>query len=264
MGEGTRFCVLHTPPAGMAMRGAILFIHPFAEEINKCRRMAALQSRAFAAAGWTVLQVDLFGCGDSSGEFSDVSWARWQEDVSEAARWLETRTGLRPVFWGVRAGCLLALQAARTASQPADLLFWQPVLSGKDHFTQFLRLKITGEMLRDASERVGAQQLREQLAQGDLLEVAGYIFSSALADGLEEAALDPSAEPMRVAWLEVTGSSSGELPPASARCVERWKEAGHEVSTGVVQGPAFWQTLGITECPALVDATLDAIQPYAR
>jgi len=33
--------------------------------MNKSRRMAALQARVFAAMGFGVLQIDLFGCGDS-------------------------------------------------------------------------------------------------------------------------------------------------------------------------------------------------------
>ena len=37
--------------------GALVFIHSFAEEMNKCRRMAALQSRAFADAGWSKQRV---------------------------------------------------------------------------------------------------------------------------------------------------------------------------------------------------------------
>ncbi len=41
---GQRLCVLHTPPAGAAPRGQMLYLHPWAEEMNKARRMAALQA----------------------------------------------------------------------------------------------------------------------------------------------------------------------------------------------------------------------------
>jgi len=71
--RGERFCIFH--PAAGALRGAVLYLHPFAEEMNKSRRMAALQSRMLAARGIAVLQIDLFGCGDSSGDFGDASWA---------------------------------------------------------------------------------------------------------------------------------------------------------------------------------------------
>ncbi len=52
--------------------------------MNKSRRMAALQARAFAAMGFGVLQIDLFGCGDSSGDFSDARWDIWKQDLAIA------------------------------------------------------------------------------------------------------------------------------------------------------------------------------------
>jgi exosortase A-associated hydrolase 2 len=108
--------------------------------MNKTRRMAALQSRALAAAGWSVLQIDLFGCGDSEGDFGDATWSRWTDDVIEASTWLHRQCGFAPMLWGTRLGCLLAAEAShRMPSQP-NLLFWQPVVSGKRFIQQFLRL----------------------------------------------------------------------------------------------------------------------------
>ena len=86
---GRRFCLLHAPERRAI--GAVLYVHPLAEEMNKSRRMAALQARALAASGWFVLQVDLFGCGDSDGDFGDADWQRWLADVDEAFFKLCTR-----------------------------------------------------------------------------------------------------------------------------------------------------------------------------
>ena len=69
--NGQRFCLFHRAH-GDVTKGSILYIHPFAEEMNKSRRMAALQARALAKAGYAVLQLDLLGCGDSSGDFGDA------------------------------------------------------------------------------------------------------------------------------------------------------------------------------------------------
>ena len=84
---GRRFCLFH-PPAG-ACRGAVLYVHPFAEEMNKSRRMAALQARALAAAGYGVLQIDLHGCGDSDGGFGEARWEQWHADLAAARAWLD-------------------------------------------------------------------------------------------------------------------------------------------------------------------------------
>ena len=57
---GRLFCLLHRPAGETAIKGAVLYVHPFAEEMNRSRRMAALQAKAMASAGYMVLQVDLF------------------------------------------------------------------------------------------------------------------------------------------------------------------------------------------------------------
>ena len=89
--SGRLFCLLHRPENETPAKGAVIYVHPFAEEMNKSRRMAALQARAMAAAGYTVLQVDLLGCGDSSGDFGDATWESGIENLVEAGAWLQDR-----------------------------------------------------------------------------------------------------------------------------------------------------------------------------
>jgi uncharacterized protein len=239
----------------------VLYIHPFAEEMNRCRRMAALQARALAEAGWLVLQVDLFGCGDSAGDFGDATWARWLDDVLESAEWLTQRSDAAPVLWGLRTGALLAREAA-ARRDVSGLVLWQPVVSGKQFLQQFLRLKAVGEMVAQGDrERTGTRTLREQLNRGEAVEIAGYTVSAALALGLEASALDPVPRCTRVALLEVSGSAP-EVGPASRNRIERWQTAGHAVHAAAVEGPPFWQTLNITEAPALVTATLAAMESW--
>jgi len=80
--DGPRFCLFHAPSG--ECRGALVYIHPFAEEMNRSRRMAALQARALAAQGIGVLLLDLHGCGDSAGDFGDASWDGWLRDIAAA------------------------------------------------------------------------------------------------------------------------------------------------------------------------------------
>src|SRR5438045_2789030 len=103
---GERFCVFYA--ARGAPLGSVIYLHPFAEEMNKSRRMAALQARAFAARGYAVLQIDLLGCGDSSGGFDDARWSRWKHDVRNAQRWLSDHAEGPMHLWGLRLGALLA------------------------------------------------------------------------------------------------------------------------------------------------------------
>src|ERR1035437_6520303 len=124
---GQRFCLFHQPNAQTSRRGAVVYVHPFAEEMNKSRRMAAVQAKAMANAGYAVLQIDLHGCGDSSGDFGDSSWESWVEDVTLACGWLQQRCDSDLWLWGLRTGCLLACEAAARIDMSIQLLLWQPV-----------------------------------------------------------------------------------------------------------------------------------------
>jgi len=256
--DGQRFYMFHPSRGGQA-KGAVLYLHPFAEEMNKARRMAALQSRALAEAGYDVLQIDLLGCGDSSGDFADATWQAWREDVLAGHRHLRARSSAPLILWGLRAGCLLAAQAAAEVPEAADFVFWQPVVSGKQHWQQFMRLKMAGELASGQAKAVGGQ-LRQQLAAGEPVEIAGYGIAPALAAGLEQAELlPPPAGSGRVLWLETSLREEATLAPVAQKRIEQWQAAGFSVEAGVVRGPAFWQTTEIEDAPELIAATLSAL-----
>lgn len=239
--------------AGRA-RGALVFVHALAEEMNLCRRMAALQARAFAAAGHAVLQIDLFGCGDSDGDFGDADWQIWTEDIVAAARWLGERTRLPVGFWGLRAGCLLAVEAARVIDEPADFLFWQPTVSGEAHWRQFRRILLAADAMADEGESAtNSQPARNPTGE---VEIAGYRMSQRLTAGLARARLDLPRHTGRVACVEV-GAVDGELSPGLAACVDAWRAAGRDVACVAVQGPAFWQIPEADDCNALLETTAE-------
>lgn len=254
--DGRRFC-MYSPPVGHC-RGAVLYIHPFAEEMNKSRRMAALQARALAERGYGVLQIDLHGCGDSSGESGEARWDGWRRDVDAGGAWLRERLGQPVALWGLRLGALLALDCAQRAPQPpAALVLWQPVLSGSAFLTQFLRLRVANQMLGGAAAGGGGTAaLRAALAAGETLEVAGYELAPELAGALDQAgAAALAVRGCPVHWLEVAPSAERALPPAAAKVAALWREQGVELQLLTVPGAPFWATQEITECPALLEAT---------
>lgn len=269
---GRRFALLHTPRGG-APRGLVLHVHAFAEEMNKSRRMAALQARALAGAGFAVLQLDLLGCGDSAGDFGDATWAQWVADVVHGCRWLRQRlaaddgagTDALPLWlWGQRAGALLAVQAAQQLALPCNLLLWQPAAQGKAVLQQFLRLKLAADLL-GGQGKAAMEQLRGALAAGESVEVAGYTLNPALCAGLEQATLQPPATPPgRLEWIDVSPQDDAAPSPAADSHVERWARSGWAARAQVVKGPAFWQTTEIEDAPALLQATVEALANEER
>ena len=253
---GNRFCICHGPADGGTGRG-IVDAHPFGEEMNKSRRMAALQTRRLAAAGYTVLQIDLFGCGDSSGDFVDARWEIWKRDLQIAIDWLKSRVHGPLGLWGLRLGATLAADVARDANLGIEqLLLWQPSLNGEQFLTQFLRLRLAAEMLADGAAQSGVRELRGALASGTPLAIAGYDLHPRLAaeiDALRLADLLPAVG--RVHCLEVSATMEPKLSPASQRAMDAWRARGLDVRAAAVKGEAFWSTIEIAECEALLAAT---------
>ena len=260
-GTGQRFCLFHRPVG--VCRGAILYIHPFAEELNRSRRMAAMQARALAALGYGVLQIDLLGCGDSSGDFADARWDLWKQDLATGVAWLRHRIDQPITLWGLRLGATLALDYARTAPHPvAAMILWQPVLNGATYLTQFLRLRIAGALLADAGlAQTGTNDLRDALRSGETLEVGGYDLAPELAAALDT--LDPveaMAPVCPVHWLEVVNTPGQGLPPSAARVSAEWQRRGVNLDIHAVHCPPFWTTSEITVCLGWLEATAAALQ----
>lgn len=253
-GGEQRLCLFHAP-AGVP-RSRLLYLHPFAEEMNKSRRMAALACRALAEAGHAVLQIDLRGCGDSSADFGDASWADWQADVRLGLAELDRRVHDAPLWlWGLRAGALLA---ATDWGRPVNHLFWQPMTSGKLALQQFLRLKLAAEMASGASKGL-MEQMKSELAAGRPVDIAGYRLGSALASGLEAARLTPTGVPGRVEWLELSSREDAVLSPVSEQAIKGWQDTGWAVRPQIAPGPGFWATAEIELAPALIARTVEAL-----
>jgi uncharacterized protein len=272
---GQRLCLFHPPnPGPVAPRGRVLYLHPFAEELNTSRRVVAQQARALAAAGFAVLQIDLMGCGDSSGEMAHARWTDWLQDAHAALRWLDqrllpaTRAEAPLWLWGLRSGALLAAALARqlggTPVGPPHLLLWQPVASGQQMLQQFLRLHAAAQWLQPGAP-VSTEGPAQALARGDAVDIAGYRLTPALAGDLREARLLPvensahKDKPRRLVWLGCEPAPEPRFTPAALQQQAAWRAAGWSVRAEAVQGPAFWQGAGMHEAPALLQATTAAL-----
>tara|TARA_B110000240_G_C13425650_1_gene421472 strand:+ start:552 stop:725 length:174 start_codon:yes stop_codon:yes gene_type:complete len=57
----------------MGVSHTVIFVPPFAEEMNRSKRMYVLCARLLADAGIKSICFDFAGTGDSSGEWSDFN-----------------------------------------------------------------------------------------------------------------------------------------------------------------------------------------------
>jgi exosortase A-associated hydrolase 2 len=253
------FCIFMTP-AERPARGRILYLHPFAEEMHKSRRMAALQARRFASEGYAVLQTDLTGCGDSSGDFGDADWEIWLDDALVAYQILVEKAEGPSLIWGLRLGASLALELSTKLHDIAGLLLWHPVVNGSLYINQFLRIKLASEMLSTGKTRIGVKDLRERLANGHAIEIGGYTLSPPMAAAIDRLELARFLPKTPVHWFELTVDPNGTISAPTRKVTESWQKHGATICTHRITGEPFWVTQEITECPALLDKTIGALQ----
>lgn len=246
------FAIHHRPDPGVPAAGQVLVALPFNEEMNRCRSMITLQARALARIGVGTLVVDPFGTGDSEGEYRDLRWDIWRDNLQTGLDWLAEQPG-GPAegpgkfqgILGIRLGCILAAELAMANSGAGlALLLWQPVLDGKQHFNQFLRIRLAAQMQRSDMTRETTASLREQLAAGQCIEIAGYEIHPEFAAAVESRNLAALLPPARtpVFWLEQAAAEAPQLPPAAQKLHDSWIAAGLTPEAAFFNGPAFWQT----------------------
>ncbi|MEQ8517267.1 MAG: hydrolase 1, exosortase A system-associated [Chromatocurvus sp.] len=232
----------------------------FAEEMNKSRHMVARQARRLAASGHTVVVPDLCGTGDSPDSIEVATWQGWVDELCAVVDWARDQGAQSITLWGLRLGCLLALESAsrlnERAAPPEHLLLWQPLLAGKLQMAQFLRLVTAAAVTRGGDGQTVAS-VKTALAAGTTVEVAGYPLGSALYSGIQgaDAATLTLRENTSVTVLEVAGQVDKPLLPVTGKHLAGWQEAGIACTAHTVVGDAFWATQELGFSDALLDAS---------
>jgi len=258
---GRLFCIAYRPEQIRSDTAGLLIVPPFAEEMNKCRRMTALIGRAASARGHLALVVDLFGTGDSEGDFGEASVPIWQSDVVAGARYLALQGVARLDVLAIRSGALL-LHPAMTGNHrdPGRLVLWQPVTSGKQHMSQFLRLRLGGDLVGNTTGSSLAT-IRDEMLTNGYVEVAGYRLSRSLVAQLESADLAQTVPSgwRDLHWFDVGVKTACSLSPGAARVADELAAQGRSVTRRTIAGEPFWGTPEIAIVPALVTETTDCL-----
>jgi exosortase A-associated hydrolase 2 len=255
-GSAGRLLCVKTLATAPGQGVSTLIIPPFAEEMNKSRHVLAQIARSLGALGHTVLMPDLFGTGDSEGDFGEATLDIWRSDL-DLARELLAADGPFHVV-AIRAGALLAADFA--GRHRVDVLtLVHPVSDGARQIEQFLRLGQAGSFL-GKGPRESIATFKQRLVEEDRLEIAGYVLSRQLAEGLAALKLQElsAGQLGRVAWVELAVSAERPLLPASQLVIDDWLTNGVDVCATVIACAQFWATQEIVSCPALIDAIVSA------
>lgn len=262
--SGALFCSFY-PAYGKKTGHAILHVPAFAEEMNKSRRMVALQAQAFSEQGLDVLVMDLFGTGDSAGDFSEATWPIWQENIGTAIEWLKAQGSQAVSLWGLRLGALLAMAFANHSASPIErLIAWHPVHSGDVYVTQFLRLRVAAAIMDNNAPPEKTSELKQRLLAGYPVEVAGYLLNPQLIAPLltlrtEQLNLQSVK---KLALFEMAASEDTPHAISNTQFLSALQQQHIPATLKKVVGNAFWASQEITEAPGLITAScLETKQP---
>lgn len=248
------FLLLHVP---IQAERCVLFVPPFAEEMNKTRRQFRETAEALANRGIASVLPDLSGTGDSEGGFAESRWETWKSDLHAAIEWAEA-SGLSVAgVLAVRLGCSLAAEALADLGRGVlRSAFWQPVESGSQLMTQFLRTRVAASLMRDAKETV--EGLKNRLSGGESLEVAGYELAPELWRSIEQVRLSKLLSTFlgNLRIFEIGRTESRTLSAGTRNLIACGTSNGLEVQAQLISGEPFWMSTEIVTQPLLTEATV--------
>lgn len=242
-------------------RAQILYLPPFAEEMNRCRSLVAQQARWFAGQGFGCTILDFYGTGESPGDLSGASLDIWRQNMTDALDQLRQQHSGPLYLWGFRLGALLAMDYLDRNPHCAEkLLLWQPVTSGSAFVTQLLRQRAAGQMQNGQQVDSGAV-MKAQLASGSTLDVAGYQLGGHLLTAIDQLEM-PAGNGItatEILWLEHSSDGSGIAGAKTLRVVEQLRQSGIPIRLESFCGDPVWQLHKRGQCDNLLHKTQELI-----
>ncbi len=236
----------------------ILHVPAFTEEMNKSRHMVAMQARGFVEQGFSVLVLDLWGTGDSQGDFSEATWKSWLNNIDVAVTWIQDKGYQSISLWGLRSGVLLSLDYLHQYSVDINkLICWQPVLNGEQFIMQFLRLRIASAMMNKNAPQEKTSDLKRQLLDGQHVEVAGYQLNPALVNPM----MALRAKQLKLNTVnqchlfELTSDAELEASFSTTQWLNNIEQQTVNITLDIINGSLFWATQEITEASELIETT---------
>lgn len=184
------YTVLHqvTNPVARA-----LLAGPFVSERQYSYEAWVRWARYLAARKIEVLRYDYRGIGESTGDFDEMNFEHWREDVELLADWLGRRSPSMPLLLhGMEVGAILTASAFDRGIGDG-LLLWSPPATANHALRAILRRWAGMEQLYESPDnRKSVSEHIRELEQGSSIEVHGYQWSSRLWHDSLRCELPPS------------------------------------------------------------------------
>lgn len=225
---------LHLPVGHQDIRGWVVLLPPFGEELNICRGMITRTAVRLATNGYAVVIPDLAATGDSTGSLEEIRLSQWQADMRRTIVWVSKQADAPITLWGIRfGGLLLNLLEGEDFALVTNIVLWQAIASGRQFWRQLTREGVASD--------TGFS--RKPDSAGGIFELAGYRVHREFAEELQSQVLSLKA-PMpnvKLWFLELPWSEASiESPPRLQATIDTLVSQGLEPRVISVKGTAFW------------------------
>ena len=183
-GNKNIFAVLHTPRSITKKKG-IIFIHPYAEEKQYIDRIFVHFARLLCSRGYFVMRFDFYGCGDSEGNFEELTFESQISDIQSISNQFTRDTGIGEIsLFGVRLGASIAIQYAGIDKNVSDLILWSPIVNGAEYAETLLRNKIFASFTEN--KKVSKGKILNDLHSEGRIDIGGYYLTKNYYDYLND------------------------------------------------------------------------------
>lgn len=153
----------------------MIFVPPFAEEMNRSKRMYVLCSRLLANAGVHAICFDFAGTGDSSGEWGEYGLTDWKANLTDTYNYVR-RFSTKTSFVTLRDSALIAFELIKHANIKIErCVLWDPIDNGEALIRQLIRMKIAAAMASDL-KKITSKEVLSGIEQSGFLEVGAIMF----------------------------------------------------------------------------------------
>jgi len=224
------FGVYHPPRTVTTFNAGIILCYPIGQEYIRSYRTFLRLAALLSSTGFHTLRFDYYGCGDSSGDFTQASVSQWIADIATAIDELKGGCGSDHLFLiGLRLGGSLSAMAGSVRNDIHGMVLWDPVISGRS-FIEEMTLTHS-KWLRGTFAKPQARRRKEEKR-----EFLGFPYTDRLLQGVAKIdlfSLKPKPAKNLLILESTEGAEAGQL-------CEQWQKRGASASYACVPSPKVW------------------------
>lgn len=257
--------VLHLPDRTAACRRmGVVLCAPLHDEGVRAYRALVECARELARKGFPALLFDYRGCGESEGEFDELSPGSCVEDIRAAADLLTREAEVECCgLLGLRMGATFAAIAAAEAPSArsiSPLVLWSPIVDTRGYFRDLLRGRLFTEFCTLGRAESTLKGLTAVLDAGGTVDLQGYrvgrrLYQECLQIDLERRLGSYQGDVLMLDVLTKTGRDR-----AIPRLGQVMAAAGERAAFQTVHGSSFWEIPRVAPPAALYEATMQWLQ----